>query len=229
MIDKISKLPDSPSAQLQAYRDYRGIQLSLNNQMLDQVMQQGIFLKAAKLLGVLRKKQLMLESENEINLIVDFAIHDYYVEEKNAVQLFLEEHQSEFSPEETQVVQALLNSYTSLFAVEAVDPSNFTVELQDCLNPDLEPVILTDIGMSQSFDPEKLLFTRVLTFEKFNISSGAAFAFDFEIAEVLLKMYTKKLQKFPKLPEDTKRFLCFFKLYRQYGYEVGEKSIEDGW
>ena len=101
MIDKISKLPDSPSAQLQAYRDYRGIQLSLNNQMLDQVMQQGIFLKAAKLLGVLLKKQLMLESENEINLIVDFAIHDYYVEEKNAVQFFLEEHQSEFSPEET--------------------------------------------------------------------------------------------------------------------------------
>ena len=106
-----------------------------------------------------------MKSENEINLIVDFAIHDYYVEEKNAVQLFLEEHQLEFSPEETQVVQALLNSYTSLFAVEAVDPSNCTLELQDCLNPDLAPVVLTDIGMSQSFDPEKLLFTRVLTFE----------------------------------------------------------------
>ena len=98
MIDKISQLPDSPGTQLQAYRDCRGIQHALNNQMLDQVMQQDIFLKAAKLLGVLRKKQLMLESENEINLIVDFAIHDYYVEEKNAVQLFLEEHQSKFSP-----------------------------------------------------------------------------------------------------------------------------------
>ena len=164
-----------------------------------------------KLLGVLRKKQLMLESENEINLIVDFAIHDYYVEEKNAVQLFLEEHQSAFSPEETEVVQALLNSYTSLFAVEAVDQSKCTLELQDCLNPDLAPAILTDIGLSQSFDPELLLFTRVLTFENFNISSGAAFAFDFEIAEVLLKRYAKKLQKFPKLPEDTKHFLCFFK------------------
>ena len=69
----------------------------------------------------------------------------------------------------------------------------------------------------------------MLTFEKFNISSGAAFVFDFEIAEVLPKMYAKKLQKFPKLPEDTKRFLCFFKLYRRYGYKVGEKSIEDGW
>ncbi|MBT6726229.1 MAG: hypothetical protein HOA75_05640 [Deltaproteobacteria bacterium] len=74
-----------------------------------------------------------------------------------------------------------------------------------------------------------LLFTRVLTFEKFNISSGAAFEFDYDIAEVLLKMYAKKRQKFPKLPEDTKRFLCFFKLYQRYGYEVGEKSIEDSW
>ena len=116
--------------------------------MLDQVMRQDVFLEAAKLLGVLRKKQLMLESENEINLIIDFAIHDYYVEEKNAVQLFLEEHQAEFSPEETEIVQALLNSYTSLFAVEAVDPSNCTLKLQDCLNPDLEPLILTDIRMS---------------------------------------------------------------------------------
>lgn len=82
--------------------------------------------------------------------------------------------------------------------------------------------------MSQSFEPEMLLFTRVLMFEKFNISSGATFTFDFDIAEILLKMYAKKLQKFPKLPEDTKRFLCFFKLYQRYGYEVGEKSIEDG-
>ena len=179
--------------------------------MLDQVMRQDVFLEAAKLLGVLRKKQLMLKSENEINLIVDFAIHDYYVEEKNAMQLFLEEHQSAFSPEETEVVQALLNSYTSLFSVEAVDPSKCTLELQDCLNPDLAPAVLTDIGLSQSFDPELLLFTRVLMFENFNISSGDAFAFDFEIAEVLLKRYAKKLQKFPKLPEDTKRFLCFFK------------------
>ena len=211
MVDKISQLPDSPGTQLQAYRDCRGIQHYLNNQMLDQVMRQDVFLEAAKLLGVLRKKQLMLKSENEINLIVDFAIHDYYVEEKNAMQLFLEEHQSAFSPEETEVVQALLNSYTSLFAVEAVDPSKCTLELQDCLNPDLAPAVLTDVGLSQSFDPELLLFTRVLTFENFNISSGNAFAFDFEIAEVLLKRYAKKLQKFPKLPEDTKRFLCFFK------------------
>ena len=82
--------------------------------------------------------------------------------------------------------------------------------------------------MIQSFDPELLLFTRVLTFDKFNISSGAAFAFDFEIAEVLLKMYAKKIQRFPKLPKNTKRFLCFFKLYQRYGYEVGEKSTEDG-
>ena len=89
LIDKISKLPDSPGTQLQAYRDFRGIQHALNNQMLDQAMQQDIFLKASKLLGLLCKKQLMLESENEINLIVDFAIHDYYVEEKNAMQLFL--------------------------------------------------------------------------------------------------------------------------------------------
>ena len=74
-----------------------------------------------------------------------------------------------------------------------------------------------------------LLFTRVLTFEKFKTSSGAAFAFDYDIAEVLLKMYAMKRQKFPKLPEDTKRFLCFFKLYQRYGYEVGEKSIEDSW
>ena len=56
MIDKISKLPDSPGTKLQAYRDFRVIQHALNNQMLDQVMQQDIFLKAAKLLGVLRKK-----------------------------------------------------------------------------------------------------------------------------------------------------------------------------
>ena len=87
---------------------------------------------------------------------------------------------------------------------------------------------MTDIGMSQSFEPEMLLFTQVLTFEKFNTSSGATFAFDFDIAEMLLKMHAKKLQKFQKLPEDTKRFLCFFKLYQRYGYEVGEKSIEDG-
>ena len=92
MIGKISQLPDSPGTQLQAYRDCRGIQHALNNQMLDQVMRQDVFLEAAKLMGVLRKKQLMLESENEINLIVDFAIHDYCVEEKNAMQLFLEEH-----------------------------------------------------------------------------------------------------------------------------------------
>ncbi|MDG2195733.1 MAG: hypothetical protein P8O70_02390, partial [SAR324 cluster bacterium] len=118
---------------------------------------------------------------------------------------------------------------TFLFQLFYIDSRVCALELQDCLNPDLEPVILTDIGMSQSFEPEMLLFTRVLMFEKFNISSGATFAFDFDIAEVLLKMYAKKLQKFPKLPKDTKRFLCFFKLYQRYGYEVGEKSIEDSW
>ena len=55
MTDKISKLADSPGTQLQAYRDFRGIQHALNNQMLDQVMRQNVFLEAAKLLGVLRK------------------------------------------------------------------------------------------------------------------------------------------------------------------------------
>ena len=32
-----------------------------------------------------------------------------------------------------------------------------------------------------------------------------------DFAELLLKRYAKKLQQFLKLPEDTKRFLCFFK------------------
>ena len=56
MIDKIIKLPDSLGTQLQAYRDCRGIQHALNNQMLDQVVRQDVFLEAAKLLGVLRRK-----------------------------------------------------------------------------------------------------------------------------------------------------------------------------
>lgn len=121
------------------------------------------------------------------------------------------------SEAEKDILAALLSSYTSLFKITSINKS--TLLLEDILNKKGD-IPLMDIALSKTAAPGMLLFTRLIPFEDFNMTSGAGFVFPAGLEEYLLRRYKKLSKKVESGNESVKRFVAFYKLSKSSGLEV---------
>jgi hypothetical protein len=169
-------------------------------------------------MGIKHGKELLLESEEEINFLMDFMVYEYQVDGKNFLERYLNSGQ-DLNPKETEIIKAKLSAYTSLFEIFETDANNATVTLIDQLNAG-EVVKILDINLSKTANPGILLFTRIIPCKYFSTTSGIFAIFSGKSLKALLKKYKVMKNRVKSDRESVQRFIAFFKINRTEGLDV---------
>ncbi|MHC0039588.1 hypothetical protein [Pseudoneobacillus sp. C159] len=200
---------------LTLYKNYRQVGIDLNTELIQQVDVQ-VFVKAASLLELFEKGNVVIKQRQQSDYLYDFVLH----ENLNNEYTMVEKYKASYTNEDelkTRVLDAFLSSYTSLFKIVSVTPETSTLELEDLLNPDRENLFVTDLNFSKKAKPNLLLFTRILPFNDLFMLSGSSFIFKEEHETFILTRYKKLVKKVPLESESAKRFVAFYQLNQTDG------------
>ncbi len=72
------------------YKRYRKIFIKLNNKIIDTCLETDAFLKSARVLGIAYGDTLMFENKGEMDILMDFALNEYRVNNKNTIEIYRE-------------------------------------------------------------------------------------------------------------------------------------------
>jgi hypothetical protein len=202
---------------VEKYKSIREVGMALNHKMIKSCLSKEIIFNSAKLLGIVQRDVLMFEGEEEMSVLMDFALHEYKVNNKNAVQVYQEKigGQNEI---EAEILASLLSSYTSLFKIIAI--SENTLLLRDVLKKEDKLIKLIEISFSKTATPGMLLFTRAVSFNDCYRTSGVSFAFRSDMEKHLIRRYGKISKKIKTGSDSMKRYISFFQLNSECGEEV---------
>ncbi|KCZ71286.1 hypothetical protein ANME2D_02488 [Candidatus Methanoperedens nitroreducens] len=203
---------------IEEYKEYRKISKELNHKIIDTCLDPDVFIKAARLLGAARGDTLILDNEDELNILMDFALREYKVNKQNTVEIYREKIGWE-NDIEKEILDAFISSYTSLFKIISISRAEKSLILEDILNKKGDIKII-DLSLSKTAVPGFLVFIRIIPFKDFNMSAGILFAFYGELEKYLLKKYKLLSKKVKSDSDSVKRFVSFYKLSKTDGIEV---------
>jgi len=212
--------PEKVKKLIEKYKTYRKIGMKLNHKIMDKCLDRDTLKKSAKLLGIIRKGVFVFENEDETSVLMDFALNDYRFANKTVVERYREKY-SWKNKVEKDILDALTNSYTSLFKITAIKPLENTLILKNLLNNKENNIKLIDIAFSKTLTEENfLIFTRILKFKDFNMTSGVSFLFPPDKENYLIKQYNKKISDIKLNNKTLERFIIFYKLSKKHGLDV---------
>jgi len=204
---------------IEKYKKYRKVGMKLNHRIMDKCLDRDTLRKSAKLLGIIQKGTFVFDNEDETSVLMDFALNDYRFINKNVVERYREKFgwKNEI---EKDIFDALSASYTSLFNITSISRLENTLILSDLLNKK-DDIKLIDIAFSNTIiHSGYLLFTRLLPFKDFNMTSGVTFVFPPYKENHLIREYKKKTKKIKSDNDTIKRFIAFYKLNKTLGIDV---------
>jgi hypothetical protein len=152
------------------YTRTRAISKALNNRLVE-TLSRSVLDEGGKKLGILRGDTLMLESEDEIAILMDLCIYNVRRQGLNAVERFLEKSPPPEDSDEMRILQGMRKAWYSLFQVTQVFPGR-GVEASDILYE--RTTFIMDVSFSQSVVPGAMLATRVVPLKDFTMTGGAA-------------------------------------------------------
>ena len=151
------------------YKRRRAVGMAVNHALVKR-LSKDILDEGGKKLGILKGKTLMLDSEDELAVLMDFCIHDVRRNGRTAVESFLLEAPYPPDSEEMVYLNAMKNAQFSLFMVEEIEPG-CGVTLRDLWRGDTK--FLMDLSLGTSASPRLLIATRVVPFESVFATTGA--------------------------------------------------------
>lgn len=217
---------DGPS--IKVYQRYRSSGVELNHKIIDAILGEAALRYSSKALGLKGPdRQLILDSEDDLSVLMDYALYEYRVKGKNAVERYQEEIGGE-TQIERELLVAMVASSTSLFEVESVSLKTCVIHLNDLVNEG-RTINLLDIHFSQRVTPDWLLYIRPITLEDFSMTSGIGFIFPRYLKDDLLKRWHRPQprRKRPVRPVSAKRYAAFFKLSKRMGIEVRYEDVRE--
>jgi len=152
------------------YKQFRQITLKLHS-ALPKYLSKRAFDKCGKKLGIMRNDTLIFDDEQDMAVFIDYCIYDYRENGVNAVSRYLADSKAETDSDEYRVLKAMSESFYTLVQVEDVLPG-VGVGAIDLLGE--KKFLLIDMGFSATAEQEVIIATRILPFEDFVMTSGAA-------------------------------------------------------
>lgn len=203
---------------IEKYKEYRKISKELNNEIIKTCLDRDVFLKSSSLLGAVKGDILVLDNEDEMNILMDFALHEYKINKQSTIEIYREKIGGE-NEIKKEILDAFVSSYTSLFKIISISKTEKSLILNDILNTK-DNINIIDRALSKSVEPGVLLFIRIVSFKDFNMSAGILFAFYGELEKNLLKKYKQLSKKVKSDSDSVKRFVSFYKLSKTDGIQV---------
>jgi hypothetical protein len=159
------------AAILRDYTELRRKSVPLNTRLAKTLDKEDID-AAASALGMLHGKQIELQTHDEINVIMDYAIHSLFRDGRNAVDRLLEADAYPEGSPELRLLRAMREARFTLFEVTATIPG-FGVHGLD--GPAKTPIVIVDLGFSKTARPGMALATRICSpGEGWWMTTGAA-------------------------------------------------------
>jgi hypothetical protein len=152
------------------YIRLRAVARELNNRLVES-LSRAVLDEGGKKLGILKGNTLLLDSEDEISVLMDFCIYNVRRRGQNAVERFLANSPPPPDSDEMRILRAMQNAWYSLFRAESSVPG-IGVATFDLLRE--RPQFIVDVAMSQTIRPGALLASRAVPFANFTMTGGAA-------------------------------------------------------
>lgn len=155
---------------VQRYQRLRDVCRRLSSTLVQRVIKRGLE-EAGKKLGLLRKKTLVVDSESEMAILMDYLVYDVRRNGRNAIDDHLRKSPPAAGTDAMICLQATQGAYYSLFAVDSLE-RDVGVTVRDLQSSESKFVI--DYGFSRSALPGLVLAMRLLPFDDYLMTSGAA-------------------------------------------------------
>jgi len=199
---------------IKEYQRYRKAGRSLNQKIIDAYINGGILEKSATMLRLGQNGQLILDREDDLSVLMDFALYEIRNEEwKNSVERYARE-KGAVNAIERELLGAMVKARTRLFKVNRVLREKRQIMLVDLINPELM-VILTDINFSQTLREKLIVFLRPVCVAKITMTSGVAFVFPTALEQELVRRWKGFERK-----GDAQRYAWFFRKSKQSGLKT---------
>jgi hypothetical protein len=127
--------------------------------------------RAARALGMIEGGKIVLETDDEIAVLMDYALYDLYRDGRNAMQRYLEGSPPAAGSDELRLLRSMVNAMYALLKVERVIPGMGVVVKDAAADNEL---ILVDLGFSQSARVGKLIASRIYCLGEWWMTGGAA-------------------------------------------------------
>jgi len=155
------------------YLRLRKLSMSLNHKLVE-TLDKDVLDEGGRKLGILKKGTLVLGSEDELAVVMDYCIYNVYRGGRNAVQRMLE-HSPPSDADERALLEAQARARYSIFQVSDVE-KGVGVTLVDVLRKD--SIFMVDVGFGNSARKGFGLAGRVIPQDGFFMSGGAILPFD---------------------------------------------------
>lgn len=143
----------------------------------------GVIEEVATRLGILEGKEVLLETEGEIAVLVDMAIFDIRRDGQTAVQRFLREKPPAEGSDERLILEAMQSARYSIYLLERAQPG-VGVLFRDMLRDTHE--FVWDIGFSRTARRGAMMAARLISPGEITMTTGAALPVSPEVARGLL-------------------------------------------
>ena len=200
---------------IKEYKEYRTLSNTLVSKIIDKYINEEVLFEAASLLNIAKGDQLFFNNILEKHTLIDFTLFDYKTNGKSFIAYF----KNKINKNEKKLLENLLSSQTSLFKIKNVFVKEHILILEDLLN-NQNDIKLIDINLSQTIKPGMILFSRLIPFKEFKITSGVNFAFQKTLEEKLINKYALLKDNIEHDDPVIKRFIAFFELNKMYGINV---------
>jgi hypothetical protein len=127
-------------------------------------------LTCAKKLGLSRGDTLVLDSEDELSVLMDYCLLSHRRAGKTLAQIYKDRHPPSPGSDEAYLLDAFLSSWYSLFQVQSVTPG-IGATLKDLIQA--RSLLLVDVGLSQSAASGIAFAGRVMPFAEWHMTTGA--------------------------------------------------------
>ena len=165
-----STAPLSPQELVARYQRLRAVCRNLNSAMVQRLARDVLF-EGGRKLGLLKGDTFVFDSENEMSVLMDYCLYHVRRNGRNAVEEYCCDHPPVAGTDEAACLRAMQNAIYSLFRVDAVE-RGVALAVTDVATD--EQYLLVDVGLSQTAKPGVVLFSRLLLFEDFAATGGAA-------------------------------------------------------
>lgn len=160
------------SSMLQTYQQFRDIFKEIHKDLLF-TDPETMINTAGRRLEVMNGKQMFIETEQEMNVLIDYGLFQYRQEEKNIVQRYYNSHHDLYSGQKLNALRVLKDARFSLLRIiKPVDQHGLLVE--DRLTD--ETLLMIDKGLHQLATSRKnyAILTHYLRATGFVMTTGAS-------------------------------------------------------
>lgn len=184
---------ESDREQLARYRQLRAMQRDLNR-ILPAMLPGEAIPECGTLLGIYKDDTLVLGSESEMSVLMDYCFYDYRWDGHNVIEKYVNQTPIEAGSEKSTLLDAMLKPRYSLFVVHDV-VRGLGVQTSDLFRGDSGFIV--DVAFSETAVKGSILACRIISPDngRFSMTTGAGLPIDRPIMERIIQEIPERFGK----------------------------------